>query len=154
MSHENFNPNPEQSKPDNLQKRFEGKLAGGGEGEGRIELSDDKEEKKRKRLLEESAEIDVLRAGITGVKVEGVESQDQLASDYLAAYSEFRKIADKRSNDLRILDKLREEALAPDLIEEQEELYASSWQEYEEAMSKYSKIGEKLTEETKERYLK
>lgn len=48
-----FNPsNQEQPKPDNLQKRFEGKLAGGGEGEGFLELSDDKEEK-RKRQLEE-----------------------------------------------------------------------------------------------------
>lgn len=47
MSHENFNPS------NNLQKRFEGKLAGGREGEGRIELFDDEEEKKKKKRLEE-----------------------------------------------------------------------------------------------------
>lgn len=105
----------------------------------------------------EQSEVEKLTAELHGLmdgKVEGVESQKQLASDYLAAYGEFRKIADKRNNDLRILDKLREEAIAPNLIEEQEELFASSQQEYEEAMSKYSKIGEKLTDETKEKYLK
>lgn len=46
--------NPEKFSPsNNLQKRFEEKLAGGGEGEGRIELFDDEEEKKKKKLLED-----------------------------------------------------------------------------------------------------
>ena len=42
MSSEKFNPSS------NLQKRFEGKVAGGGEGEGFLELYDDEEEKKKK----------------------------------------------------------------------------------------------------------
>lgn len=46
MSSESFKPN------NDLQKRFEGKMAGGGEGEGFLELSDEEEEKKKKRLEE------------------------------------------------------------------------------------------------------
>ena len=106
---------------------------------------DEKAKQIEERKKEDATRVETLLAEIKSGNVEGVESQDQLASDYLAAYGEFRKIADKRSNDLRILDKLREEAIAPNLIAEQEELYASSRQGYEEAMKKYSKIGEKLT---------
>ncbi len=47
MSSESFKPN------NDLQKRFEGKMAGGGEGEGFLELSDDEEEEKKKKRLEE-----------------------------------------------------------------------------------------------------
>lgn len=82
------------------------------------------------------------------------KTQDELAQDYLVAYQEYKKIADKRNNDLRVLDKLRDEAISPELIAKQEELFASTSDEEKRALNKYSKIGEKLTLETKDKYLR
>ncbi|MBI5798821.1 MAG: hypothetical protein HZB10_02730 [Candidatus Yonathbacteria bacterium] len=54
---EKFKSQKIQDQPvDNLQKRFEGKLAGGGEGEGRVEIYEDEEEEKKKKRLEELIE--------------------------------------------------------------------------------------------------
>ena len=85
--------------------------------------------------------------------VTSLEAQARFAEEYLAAYAEYSKISEKRSNDLRILDKLREEAISPDLIAKQEDLFASSRGAENEAMAKYLSIGKKLTKETKDKYL-
>ncbi len=85
---------------------------------------------------------------------EDATSQEQLAMDYLDAYKEYKKISEKRLNDLKLLDSLRDEASSPETIMEQEELLASSREEEQMAMEKYVKIAEKLTPETKDKILK
>ena len=82
------------------------------------------------------------------------ESQEQLAKDYLSAYEEYKKIADRRSSDLRVLDKLRDEVAPQRMIDEQQALFDSSREEEEAALDRYIKIGDKLTPETKDKYLR
>ena len=81
-------------------------------------------------------------------------SQEQLAQDYLAGYQEWKTINEKSMNDLRILDKLRDENAPQDMINEQQKLFDSSSNEEKVARDKYSSIFDKLTPETKEKYLK
>lgn len=80
-------------------------------------------------------------------------SQEQLAQDYLAAYAEYREISDRRLSDLKILDGLRDDAQSQDMIDAQQELLDSTAGEERMAMEKYIAIGEKLTAETKDKYL-
>ncbi len=80
-------------------------------------------------------------------------SQEQLAQDYLAAYAEYREISDRRLSDLKILDGLRDDAQSQDMIDAQQELLDSTAGEERMAMEKYVAIGEKLTAETKDKYL-
>jgi len=80
-------------------------------------------------------------------------SQEQLAQDYLAAYAEYKEISDRRLSDLKILDGLRDDAQSQDMIDAQQELLDSTAGEERMAMEKYVAIGEKLTAETKDKYL-
>jgi hypothetical protein len=81
-------------------------------------------------------------------------SQGQLAQDYLTAYAEYKEISDQRMNDLKVLDKLRDENAPQKMIEEQQKLFDSTKDEEKVAMDRYVEIGNKLTPETKEKYLK
>lgn len=98
---------------------------------------------------EQQADLEQQEEGISSP-----ENQARLAQEYLDAYADYREIADKRNNDLRVLDKLRDESISPEMIAKQEELLSSSREAEEIAMDKYVKIGEKLTEETKDKYLR
>ena len=80
--------------------------------------------------------------------------QKQLAQDYLAAYADYKKINDRRMNDLRILDKLRDEVAPQEMLDEQQKLFDSSRDEEKMAMERYARIGDKLKPETKDKYLK
>jgi hypothetical protein len=86
-------------------------------------------------------------------ELDSPEVQERLANEYLEAYDAYKKIADQRSNDLRILDKLREEEAPREMIDEQQSLYQSVRDAEEIALQRYSSIGEKLTAETEEKYL-
>ncbi|QQR64577.1 hypothetical protein IPH92_03380 [Candidatus Kaiserbacteria bacterium] len=99
--------------------------------------------------IEEPAKIESKEEDLTSP-----ENQAKLAQEYLDAYADYREIADRRSNDLRILDKLRDEAVSPESIAEQEALFASTHDAEEMAMKKYVEIGKKLTEQTKNEYLR
>ena len=81
-------------------------------------------------------------------------SQEQLAQDYLAAYAEYKAISDKRLSDMKVLDGLKDDAQSQEMIDKQQELYDSTRGEEERAMERYAAIGEKLTPETKDKYLK
>ncbi len=81
-------------------------------------------------------------------------SQEQLAQDYLSAYAEYKAISDRRLSDLKILDGLRDDAQSQEMIDAQQELLDSTAGEERRAMEKYAAIGEKLTPETKDKYLK
>ncbi|MDQ5969236.1 MAG: hypothetical protein QG579_393 [Patescibacteria group bacterium] len=81
-------------------------------------------------------------------------SQEQLVQDYLSAYEEYKTITDKRSSDLKVLDGLRDDSQSQEAVTKQQELYDSTRGEQERALEKYKAIGEKLTPETKDKYLK
>lgn len=80
-------------------------------------------------------------------------SQEDLARQYMVAYNEYREIADKRLSDLKVLDGLRDDAQSQEMIDKQQELLDSTRGEEDRAMERYSAIGERLTEETKRKYL-
>ena len=51
------------------------------------------------------------------------------------------------------MDGLRDDAQSQDMIDEQQALYDSTRGEEERAMQRYAAIGERLTPETKDKYL-
>ncbi len=82
-------------------------------------------------------------------------SQEQLVQEYLSGYEEYKKISAMATNHLRVLDKLREEAIAPQsMLDEQEALFKSTHKEAQEVMERYNAIWPKLTPETRDKYLK
>lgn len=83
-----------------------------------------------------------------------VESQEQLANDYLVAYAQYKEIADKRTSDLKVLDGLRDDAQSADAIAEQKALYDSTRGEEERALERCNAIRAKLTPETIDKFLK
>jgi hypothetical protein len=83
-----------------------------------------------------------------------LETQEKLVGEYIVAYEEYRKIADERLVYLSILDFLREKDAPSQMIFGQEDLHTSLREKEQFAMARYVAIGEKLTEETKNKYLK
>lgn len=81
-------------------------------------------------------------------------TQEQLAQEYLAAYEEYKAISGRRTSELRILDTLRNGDAPQSAIEEQQALFDSLRDEEERLLERYRVIGEKLTPETKDRYLR
>lgn len=81
-------------------------------------------------------------------------SQEELAHEYMTAYNEYKKVADERSNDLRILDKLRDEVAPQEMIDEQQKKFDDARGYEERLLDKYKQIGEKLTPDTKDKYLR
>ncbi len=80
-------------------------------------------------------------------------SQEQLAREYIAAYAEYKEISDRRNSDTKILDGLRDDGQSQEMFQRQQELLDSTAGEERRAMEKYVAIGDKLTAETRDRYL-
>lgn len=106
-----------------------------------------------------AAEIEALLAEIESGKVDGVESQDQLASDYIAAYKENKKLDEEYTQNSIQLDDMREELrLYPnnskleDYIDYKKKEQALLAEKMREGRRKYGKIQDKLTDETEEKY--
>ncbi len=81
-------------------------------------------------------------------------SQEQLAQEYIAAYAEYKEISDRRNSDTKILDGLRDDGQSQEMFQRQQELLDSTAGEERRAMEKYVAIGDKLTAETRDKYLK
>ena len=82
-------------------------------------------------------------------------SQEQLAQDYLAAHAEYQKLMNIYLDNVKTLDRKKDEDVAyPETIDDQQKIVDESSKLVDEAMRKYATIGERLTPETKDKYLK
>lgn len=81
-------------------------------------------------------------------------SQEQIAKDYLAAYEEYKKLAEQAVNAGTVAYKLEDEAAPQHMIDEQRAEARTLSDEADRAMKRYAAIGEGLTPESKDKYLK